>query len=111
MRAASCGRIVAIGVERPREAGPDRRGVQQEEAVMTVTSVVSPSARTASWTAVQRAVVLMFVIAAFVALAFVGGRASVDVHHGSSVITPASISVPSPSSVSADTCRIRRGPC
>lgn len=78
---------------------------------MTVTSVVSPSARTGSWSAVPRAAVLVFVIAVCVALAFVGGRASVDLHHGSSVIAPASISVPSPSSANTDTCAIRRGPC
>ena len=59
----------------------------------------------------QRAAVWVIVIAAFVALAFAAGRASVNVHHASSVIAPTSISVPSASSASADTCRLHRGPC
>jgi hypothetical protein len=78
---------------------------------MTATSALTPAAMTRPWTAVQRAAVLLFVIAVFVAAAFISGRASVSVHHGSPVIAPASISVSSPSGAGADICRLRRGPC
>ncbi len=77
---------------------------------MTATSVLTPTALTRSWTAVQRAAVLMFVVAVFVALAFTAGRASVDAHPGSSVIAPPSLSVPAPSAAGEFRCRIGR-PC
>ena len=77
---------------------------------MAATTTLSPTAVTRSWNAVQRALVSLFVIALFATLAFVGGRASVDVQHGSSVIAPASIAVPAALPASQVPCRVGR-PC
>jgi hypothetical protein len=77
---------------------------------MTATSVLTPTALTRSWTAVQRAAALLFVFAVFVALAFTVGRASVSVRHDSPVIAPPSLSVPAPSAAGEFRCRIGR-PC
>lgn len=73
---------------------------------MTATSTINPSppsVLTRSWTQAQRIVALVFVIAAFVAIAFVAGRASAPVHHGSTTI------VSTPSVSAATLCRV--GPC
>lgn len=72
---------------------------------MTATSVLTPTAVTRSWNAVQRAVVMLFVIAVFVAVAFAAGRISAPAHHGSSVIAP-TVSVSSPSGATEVPCRI-----
>jgi hypothetical protein len=75
---------------------------------MTATSVLSPTAATRSWYAVQRTVAMLFVVAVFATLAFTAGRASVHVHRDSPVITPPVLSVPAP----ADAYRCYSGrPC
>jgi hypothetical protein len=76
---------------------------------MTATSVFTPTAVTRSWTAVQRAVVLLFVIAAFVAIAFTAGRISAPDHHGSPVIAP-TVSASSPSGATEVPCHVGH-PC
>jgi len=76
---------------------------------MTATSTLTPTVLTRSWTATQRAVVMLFVIVAFVALAFTAGRISAPDHHGSTVIAPAA-SVSSPSGATEVPCRIGH-PC
>jgi len=77
---------------------------------MAAASVLSPSAASRSWNAVHRLVVLLFVVGLFAAAAFAIGRSSVDVHHGSSVIPPAPVSVSSPSGATAVGCRVGH-PC
>lgn len=76
---------------------------------MTATSISSPTALTRSWSAVQRTVALVFVIAVFAAVAFTVGRASAHTGHGSPVIAPSSISAPSPSGATPQ-CRVGH-PC
>jgi membrane associated rhomboid family serine protease len=78
---------------------------------MTATSVLAPSAAQRSSKTLQRAALWAFVIVAFVALAFAAGRASVNAHHASPAIAPTSIAAHPAADASADTCRIRRGPC
>jgi len=77
---------------------------------MTATSVLAPSTPR-SWKALQRAALIVLVIAAFVALAFAAGRASVSAHHDSPTLAPTSASAPSAAGATVDNCRIRRGPC
>ena len=77
---------------------------------MTATSVLAPSAVARSWTAVQRAIVMLFVVVVFAAAAFGIGRATAPAHHTSPAITPAAVSVPSASAAPA--VRLpRRNPC
>jgi len=78
---------------------------------MTATSVLAPSAVSGSRKVWQRAALWTLVIVAFVGLAFTAGRASVSVHHASPAIAPASVAAHPASDASADTCRVRRGPC
>ena len=72
---------------------------------MTATSVLAPSAVARSWTAVQRAIVMLFVVVVFAAAAFGIGRATAPAHHTSPAITPAAVSVPSASAAPAVACR------
>jgi hypothetical protein len=76
---------------------------------MTATSVLDPTAVTRTWGAVQRAIVVLFVIAAFAVAAFAVGRATAPTHHVAPIIVPSAVSVPSAAAGSNGVCRV--GPC
>jgi hypothetical protein len=71
---------------------------------MTATSVLAPAAVTRSWNAVQRAAVMVFVLAVFIAVAFTAGRVTAPDHHAVPVIAPTG-SVSSPSVTNDYPCR------
>ena len=72
---------------------------------MTATSVSAPSVVARSWTAAQRAIVMLFVLVVLAAAAFGIGRATAPAHHTSPAITPAAVTVPSASAASGFRCR------
>ena len=99
-------RIVEAGRTDP---GAARRGSPTtEEVLMTATSVLTPTTPTRSRTATPRALVMLLVILAFVAVAFVVGRISAPGPKGSPVIAPtASVA---PTGTPAVSCRVAH-PC
>ncbi len=77
---------------------------------MTATSpsVFAPGAATRSWTSAQRVVVLLLV-ALFIAVAFTVGRVTAPTHRNVSVIAPAAVSLPAGAAGDSVQCRV--GPC
>ena len=60
---------------------------------MTTTTVLTPTVSEKSWRAAQRVAAFVVVLVAIAALAFVGGRASVDTHRAPNV-APAAVGSP-----------------
>ncbi len=77
---------------------------------MTATSpsVFAPSAARRTLTSAQRVVVLLLV-ALFIAVAFTVGRVTAPSHRSISVITPAAVTLPAGAGGDAVQCRV--GPC
>ena len=76
---------------------------------MTATSVLAPSVVARSWGAVQRALVMLFVVVLFAAAAFAIGRATAPTHRASTVNPPAAVPAATGAGGVGGVCRV--GPC
>ncbi len=92
------------------EADPTPGSLEHQGAVMSSTSMLTPTTLTMSSRAWLRVTAGLFVAIAFLAIAFAVGRSTASAHRVTTVIARPSISVPAAGTV-ADGCRTGRPPC